>query len=211
MTQHVRPATMQASASSRAATGRSPHGATEHSQRTALARMLRALRLDRSVYAEVERDPAATRQAAGVVALVAASAALGTVLLESWHPGAILGAVAAALIHWLLWSAMESLIGRVLFRRHTPLEGHVRALGFAQAPQLLAVLAFVPLVGSWAVVGARLLTLLAGNQALAATLELRRRQALAIRVASFAVAFVAGAAVRAALGDAPFLTALLRP
>ena len=173
--------------------------------------MLRALRFDGSVYGEVERDPDATRQAAGVVALVAASAALGTVLLDAWHPGAIAGAVVAALLHWLLWSGLESLIGRVLFQRHTSLEQHVRALGFAQAPQLLAVFAFVPLVGSWVVPGARLLTMLAGNQALAATLELHRRQALAIRLVSFGIAVVAAAGVRAALGDVPFLTALLRP
>jgi hypothetical protein len=175
------------------------------------ARMLRVFRFDASVYAEVERDPAGTRQAAGVVALVAAGAALGTVLLESWHPGAILGAVVAALLHWLLWSGLESLIGRALFRRRTPLARHVRALGFAQTPQLLAVLAFVPTVGSWMVLGARLLTMLAGNQALAATLELHRRQALAIRLVSFGLALVAGAGVRAVLGDVPFLTALLRP
>lgn len=173
--------------------------------------MLRALTFDRSLYTEVARDPRATQQAAAVVAAVAASAALGTVFLESWHPGAIIGAVVAALLHWLLWSWLESLIGRVLFRRETSLATHVRALGFAQAPQLLAVFAFVPTVGSWTVLGARLLTMLAGNQALGATLELHRRQAIAIRVASFAIALVGAASVRAVLGDVPFLTALLRP
>ena len=197
--------------SPRAAATQPRRPATTQSQWTAPARMLRVLRFDASVYAEVERDPGGTRQAAVVVALVAAGAALGTVLLESWHLGAILGAVLAALLHWLLWSGLESLIGRVLFGRRTPLERHVRALGFAQTPQLLAVLAFVPVVGSWMVLGARLLTMLAGNQALAATLELHRRQALAIRLVSFAIALVAGAGVRAVLGDVPFLTALLRP
>jgi hypothetical protein len=161
--------------------------------------MLRALAFDRSLYAEVAGDPQATRQAAAVVASVAASAAVGTVLLESWHPGAIVGAVVAALLHWLLWSGMESSIGRTLFGRRTSLEGHVRALGFAQAPQLLAVFAFVPTVGAWMVLGARLLTMLAGNQA------------LAIRLVSFAITLVAAAGVRAVLGDVPFLTALLRP
>ena len=173
--------------------------------------MLRALTFDRSLYEEVARDPAGTRQAVGVVALVGASAALGTILLESWRPGAIVGAVVAALLHWLLWSGLESLLGKMLFGTRTSLERHVRALGFAQTPQLLAAFAFVPTVGSWMVLGARLLTMLAGNQAQGATLALHRRQALAIRLVSFGIALVAGAGVRAVLGDVPFLTALLRP
>jgi hypothetical protein len=174
-------------------------------------RMLRVLRFDASVYAEVARDPTGTRQAARVVALVAAAAALGTVLLASWHPGAILGAVLAALLHWLLWSGLETLAARVLFQRQTSLVHHVRALGYAQTPQLLALFAFVPVVGPWVVVGSRLLTMLAGSQALGASLTLHRRQALAVRVVSFAVAVVAAAGVRAVLGEVPFLTALLRP
>lgn len=174
-------------------------------------RMLRVLRLDRSVFAEVERDPAGTRQATTVVALVATAAALGTVLLGAWHPGAILGATLAALLHWLLWSGLEALTARVLFRRPMSLERHLRALGYAQAPQLLALFAFVPMVGAWVVLGSRLLTLLAGNQALGAVFELHRRQALAIRLVSFGIAVVAAAGVRALVGEVPFLTALLRP
>ncbi|HEU4566219.1 MAG TPA: YIP1 family protein [Gemmatimonadaceae bacterium] len=138
-----------------------PAGLT--SRQAVWQRMLRALRFDASVYTELERDPTGTRQAARVVAVVAAAAALGTVLLEGWRPGAILGAVVAALLHWLLWGGLESLLGRALFRRQTPLAHHLRALGYAQTPQLLALLAFVPTVGAWAVLGSRLLTMLAGN------------------------------------------------
>ena len=55
------------------------------------------------------------------------------------------------------------------------------------------------------------MTLAAGTQALTSTLELRRRQTLAIRLVSFALALAAAALVRGALGDIPWLTALLRP
>jgi hypothetical protein len=186
---------------------------TEHARQrgTVPARMLRVARFDRSVYAEVEGDPAGTRQAALVVALVAAAAALGTALLGTWHPGAILGAVLAALLRWLLWSGVDYLIGRVLFRVPVPAARLVRALGYAQTPQVLAALAFVPLAGAWLVVASRLLTLVAGNLAIGHALELRLWQALAIRLASFGIAFAAAAAVRAVLGDIPFLTAVLSP
>ena len=180
-------------------------------QGTTSRRMLRVLKLDGSVYPEIEHDPNGTRQATWVVALVAACAALGTVMLTSWKQWAILGAVLAALIHWLLWSGLEVVIGRMLFRRHMSGERHIRTLGYAQTPQLLAFFAFVPVVGPWLVLGTRVLTMLAGSQALRASLELHRREALAIRLVSFVTALMAAAGVRAVLGDVPFLAALLRP
>jgi len=188
--------------------GTSPAGA---SRRVIRQRMLRVLRLDRSVYAEVERDPRGTRHAAVVVGFVAAAAAVGTVLAESWHLGAILGAVVAALVHWLVWSGLEHLIGVVLFHTRLSFEREARALGYAQTPELLAILAFVPTLGVWIVAGSRVLTMLAGSQAIGTSTGLRRHQALAIRVVSFVIAFLAGAGVRAVLGEVGFLTALLRP
>jgi hypothetical protein len=185
--------------------------ATTTSRQTVGRRMLRVLKLDRSVYAEVERDPAGTRQAARVVAFVAAFAALGTVLLESWHPGAILGAMLGALLHWLLWSGLAYLLGMMLYRKRPAPASLVRALGYAQTPQLLATLAFVPVAGAWIVVGSRLLTLVAGNLAMSDAFEIRLHQALAIRLLSFGIAIAAAAAVRAVLGDVRFVMALLRP
>ena len=173
--------------------------------------MLRVFKFDRSVYAEVESDPAGTRQAARVVGFVAICAALGTVLLGDWRPGAILGAVLAALIRWLLWSGVDYLIGRVLFKRALPWERLVRDLGYAQTPQLLAILAFVPVVGTWVVVASRLLTVIAGNLAIGHALELRMWQSIVIRLVGFAIAFAAAAGVQAVLGDTPFLTAILMP
>lgn len=181
------------------------------SRRTVWARMVRVLTFDRSVYEEVESSPVGTRQAALVVAFVATCAALGTVLLTSWHPGAILGAVLAALIRWLLWSGLDYVIGMLLFHRSMPMERLIRALGFAQTPQLLAVLAFVPIVGDWVVVASRLMALVAGNLAIGHALELRTSQAVVIRLVGFAIAFVTAAGVQAVLGDVAFLTAILRP
>jgi hypothetical protein len=173
--------------------------------------MLRVIRFDRSVYADVESDPGGIRQAAAIVVIVAVAAVLGTILSGNWRAGMIAGAVAAALIHWLLWSALEHLLGTALFRRQNSLPSSIRTLGYAQAPQLLAFFAFVPVVGSWIVVGSRLMTLIAGTQALTATLQIRRRQTLAIRLVSFAIAFAVAALVQSVLGELPWLTAMLRP
>jgi hypothetical protein len=45
-----------------------------------LQRIMGVFRLDRTVFAEIERDESATSQAATVVAIVAVSAALGNIL-----------------------------------------------------------------------------------------------------------------------------------
>jgi hypothetical protein len=173
--------------------------------------MLRVLRLDRSVYLEVERDPDGIRQAALVVAFVSTSAALGTVLIESWHAGAILGAIVAALLRWLLWAGLTYLLGVVVLPRRPSFEHLLRALGYAQTPQLLAVFAFVPTVGSWIVLAGRLLSLVAGNLAIGVAAETNLPRALAIRLLSFGLALAAAAAIRAALGEVGFVLALLRP
>jgi hypothetical protein len=182
-------------------------------RRTAVVwrRMLRVLRLDRTVYVEVERDPHGTRQAAVVVGFVAAFAALGTLLIESWHAGAILGAIVAALLHWLLWSGLTYLLGGIVLRRRLSFEHLVRALGYAQTPQLLTVFAFVPVAGPWIVVVGRLLSLVAGNLAIGTAAETNLPRALAIRLLSFGVALAAAAGVRAVLGEVGFVMALLRP
>jgi ABC-type Fe3+-siderophore transport system permease subunit len=146
-----------------------------------------------------------------VVTVVAAVAALGTVLLGDWRPGAILGAVLTALIHWLGWCGVDDLIGRALFRRPLSLQRLVRSLGYAQTPQLLAVLAFVPIVGVWVLLGSRLLTMVAGNQAIGHAFDTRLPQALALRMVSFAIAFATAAAVRAMFGDISFVSAILQP
>jgi hypothetical protein len=173
--------------------------------------MLRVLHLDRSVYLEIERDPDGSRQAALVVAFVAAVAALGTVLIESWHAGAILGATLAALVHWLLWAGLTYLLGGAVLHRRPSFEHLVRALGYAQTPQLLAVFAVVPVAGPWIVLAGRLLSLVAGNLAIGVAAETNLPRALAIRLLSFGVALAAAAAIRAVLGEVGFVLALLRP
>ena len=190
-------------------TGSSRERAT--ARRIVWQRVLRVSRFDRTVYSDIESDPRGIRQAAAIVAIVAIAAVLGTIMLGGWRPGAIAGAIAAALIHWLLWGTLEHLMSTALFRTHLSLPSSFRALGYAQAPQFLAFFAFIPVAGSWIVLGSRLMTLIAGTQALTATLHLRRGQTLVIRVVSFALAFSTAALVRALLGDVPWVTALLRP
>jgi hypothetical protein len=113
-------------------------------RRSIWSRMQGAAMLDIATYEEVEHDETATAQAAAVVAMTAAAQAIG-----AYAAGAtsILGAAAAALIGWLAWAGITWLIGDKLFGGTATWGELLRTLGFAQAPNVLAVFGVIPLIG----------------------------------------------------------------
>lgn len=110
-------------------------------QRSFQERLMGALRLDSATYEEVVHDEEALNQAVGVVAL--------STLAEAVHyAGAgkltLLGILAAPLVAWLasagiVWLASARFVNRR--RRYSEL---LRAIGFAEAPQIALVLSVVP-------------------------------------------------------------------
>jgi hypothetical protein len=70
-------------------------------------RMVRAAKLDRAVYEELEKDRAATGQAAAVVVLVAVATGIG---LGAGLRGLAVGLV-AGLVAWALWAALIYWVG----------------------------------------------------------------------------------------------------
>ena len=112
--------------------------------RSIWSRMRGAAALDVATFEEVEHDETATAQAAAVVALTAAAQAIGA---SGAGLGSIFGAAAAALIGWGIWAGVTYLIGDKLFGGTATWGELLRTLGFAQAPNVLAVFAVLPLVG----------------------------------------------------------------
>ena len=112
--------------------------------RTFWGRMWGAALLDVSTYEEVEHDPTATGQAATVVAMAAAAQAIGA---SAAGPGRLVAAGLGALLAWLAWAAVTYVIGDHLFGGTATWGELLRTLGFAQSPNVLAVLALLPLVG----------------------------------------------------------------
>lgn len=113
-------------------------------QRSMIERMKGAAMLDAATYEEVEHDPTATAQAAGVVAIVAVASALG-----SWQlgPVAIAWAAVSALLGWGLWAAVTYVVGDKLLGGTATWGELLRTLGFAQAPGVLAILVIIPVLG----------------------------------------------------------------
>jgi hypothetical protein len=106
-----------------------------------LERLVRAARLDASLYAQVRADRSTTMQALGAVVLVAVAHGVGTLvraLLLGWTPGAaLLVAPLVEIVFWVASASMIYLVGRYLLGGTAGYAQVLRPLGFAVAPGLL--------------------------------------------------------------------------
>ncbi len=108
-------------------------------------RMIRAVRLDVSLYEEVEADKDALGQASGIVLLSSAAAGIGTGL-HGGFGGIVLGAI-AALIGWYVWAYLTYFIGTKFLpepQTEADFGQLLRTTGFASSPGLIRVLGIIP-------------------------------------------------------------------
>jgi hypothetical protein len=110
---------------------------------TFVERMVRAAKLDVTLYEEVENDTAATGQALGVVVLSSVAAGIGA---AAGMRGLVFGII-ASLLGWAFWAWITYLIGTRWLREpgtHADWSQLARTIGFAQAPGLLRVVGIIP-------------------------------------------------------------------
>ena len=108
-------------------------------------RMVRAARLDASVYEEVEADRGAMGQATLVV--IASSLAAGVGASGRGGIGALLFASISALVGWYIWAFLTYWIGtRFLPEPQTEADyGQLlRTIGFSSTPGIVRVLGVIP-------------------------------------------------------------------
>lgn len=109
-----------------------------------LGRMLRAAKLDASVYAELEKDPKLFFEAMIVVALSSIAAGIGNV--GTGTRGVMIGVV-VSLIGWFAWAYLMFLIGTKIFpepQTKSDVGQLLRTIGFAASPGVLRVLGIIP-------------------------------------------------------------------
>ena len=108
-------------------------------------RMIRAAKLDRDLYEEVEADTGATRQAMLVVVLSSVAAGIGSAG-GAGLTGLLFGAL-SALAAWYIWAFLTYFIGtRLLPESQTEADmGQLlRTIGFSSSPGLLRILGILP-------------------------------------------------------------------
>ncbi len=113
-------------------------------------RFLGVLRLDPRAYEEVEHDQSATTQALTVVVLAAIAQGIGALGGDGNDGNSFIGGIIGALLVWVLFSIVAYFVGTTLFatpNTSATIGQVLRTIGFAQAPKLLLVLGFIPVLG----------------------------------------------------------------
>ena len=108
-------------------------------------RMIRAAKLDRGLYEEVEADTGATGQAMLVVVLSSVAAGIGSAGVGG-QKGLFIGAL-TALAAWYIWAFLTYFIGtRLLPESQTEADvGQLlRTIGFSSSPGMLRILGILP-------------------------------------------------------------------
>ena len=124
-------------------------------------RIIRASKLEASLYEEVEADKSATLQAAGVVVLSSLAAGVGALSLGASN---FLMAPLLSLVSWYIWAYLIYFIGAKLFPEPTTEADHgqlLRTIGFSSAPGLIRVFGFTPDLMTITFIGAAIWMLVA--------------------------------------------------
>ena len=145
-----------------------------------IERIVRVVKLDATVYAEIEHDEAATTEAAIIVGVASVLSALGSAIAV-WAYGGRFGSglgsffislILGVALNWLLWSYVTMLVGTKLFGGEATFWEMARTLGYANAPRVLGILGAISCLGAIIGLVAWILSLIAGFFAVREALDL---------------------------------------
>jgi hypothetical protein len=162
-------------------------------------RMIRAAKLDSSLYEEVEKDTTATNQALLVVVIASICAGIGQAIagVGNMAMGLVTGLV-TALVGWLIWSFLTYIIGTKVFKGPNTEATYgqlLRCIGFSDTPGVLGIFAFIPALGPVIVFIAAIWSLVAMVIAVRQALDFSTGRAIATCIVGFIVLIVIMAVV----------------
>lgn len=168
-----------------------------------MERIIGVLKLDVATFESIEHDRNATSQAAIVVTIVALLSALGSGIGNQLTGAGFLSGFISGLvmtfIGWIVWSVISYFVGTSLFGGQATIDEMLRVIGFAFAPQFLAI---IPCIGG--IVGA-VWSLIAGFIAIRQGLDLDNTKALLTVLVGFFVYIVGYITIGILIGGASAL------
>ena len=167
-------------------------------------RVMGVLRLNSHTFEEIEADQGGTSQALIVVVLVAIASGIGRLLTDTDDAAqGLIGGLLSSALGWAVGAALIAFVGtRLLAAAATSSNwGEVaRVTGFAQAPNLLAILAFIPILGAIAAFVGAIWSLIATVIGVRQALDMSTGRAIAVCVVAWIVGFIVIAIVLAIFG-----------
>lgn len=167
-----------------------------------IERITRVIQLDFSVFKEIESDPQATTEAAIIVAVTTLLSAIGSAIGSDNPVAGFVGPIISGLVGWGLWSVVTYFVGKSIFAGKGTLEGMLRVLGYASAPNILGILVFIPCIGWLAALAGWLLSLIAGVMAVREGLDLTLGAAIGVVIIGWFARVAVAIAVAVAFGGA---------
>lgn len=172
-------------------------------------RMVRAARLDPTLYDEVKSDPAASLQAVAVVLIGGIANGLGSgiaalLYLKDADTADFLiyffGGLGLSILGWLAWSVLSYLLGTTVFRTaessSVTLGGVLRTIGFASSPRVLAFFAFVPVLSVFIIIGVLIWVLVAAVIAVRQAMNFTTERAIVTCILGWAIYLALGLVIR---------------
>ncbi|HEY54521.1 MAG TPA: YIP1 family protein [Caldilineae bacterium] len=190
------------------------------------SRMIRAAKLDVSLFEEVEHDTSLDQQALLVVIIAAAAAGIGALLagIIGGVLGGLLGAdimavgggfmvtifstiwvVVFTVIGYYIWAFVTQWVGTNLFEGTADFGEVKRALGYAYAPQVLNVFSFIPCLGTLLSFVTSIWTLAAAFYALREALDLDSTKTIITLVIGWVIIMVISFLIASLIGGAGML------
>jgi len=168
-------------------------------------RLVGVFKLDNATFESVEHDPAAMQQAVMIVGGTAVLAGIGTSFGGGGFFVPLLAALASSFAGWVIWAVITFLVGTRLFDGTADVGEMLRVIGFAFAPQALAIIPCLGWLMGW------IWTMAAGFVAVRQGLDLDNTKT-AITIGLGALAYIALAiAISITLGVVAGVGGLLSP
>ena len=179
-----------------------------------VSRMIRAAKLDKAFYNEVEADTSLTNEALLVVLIGAVASGAGGLI------SGLFGGFGAALttmivnllmviVGYFVWVYVTHFVGTRFFGGTGDVGELRRTLGYAMAPQVLNILNFIPCVGGFIGLAVWIWTLAAGFIAVREGMDLDNGKALITVVVGWLIIVVIGAILGMIFGLGAFTISAL--
>lgn len=154
-------------------------------------RILRAIRLDFTVFREIAEDQSALNEAAIIVAVVTFFSAIGSAVGSGGFVVSFLvNWIVAILVGWLGWAALTWLVGTKMFKGDADIPEMMRVLGYASAPRILGIFGVIPCLGWIAALAGGILALIAGVLAIREAMDFETSNAILTVVISWVVVMI---------------------
>jgi hypothetical protein len=154
-------------------------------------RVLRAIRLDWTVFREIAEDESALMEAAIIVVVASFLSAIGSGIAAERFVGAFFASwIVSVLVGWIGWAVITYFVGTTMFEGDADVSEMMRVLGYAYAPNVLGFFSFIPCVGWLVAFIGGILSLIAAVFAIREAMEFETGNAVVTIVIGWIVVFV---------------------